>query len=168
MEVIRHDWEYVQQGVGNVVVKCKKCNHVLPEGVKINDPGVPTCVATLPEIMVAAGISTMKEGQALWALCANTLLTYGNPERVVQTGSFRHLGSLIASICGGDYMDYYCAESTDEEIKIVAKKLYSIGANIWIDPSYHIYFEPDVIIEARRELREERRDRKLREKRQRT
>lgn len=56
--------------------------------------------------------TTMEEGKALWAIIQNKhIFLNGNQ---VPTGSLRWNAHIIASVTGGDYMDYYCAEEMAE------------------------------------------------------
>ena len=46
-------------------------------------------------------------GRSLWTVFSNNWRVVDRWGMVVETGSWRYCGGLIASICGGDYMDYY-------------------------------------------------------------
>jgi hypothetical protein len=56
--------------------------------------------------------TSMEEGQALWNIIENSHIFKG--EKEIVTGSFRWNAHIIASVTGGDYLNYYCASEDDK------------------------------------------------------
>lgn len=88
------------------------------------------------QTFVRSVASTMEEGQALWYLIQNQYVY--KEAKQIPTGSFRWNARIIASVCGGDYMDYYCAceigyyggnagHFTKETREKIAQKLTELG-----------------------------------------
>jgi hypothetical protein len=65
---------------------------------------------TLKQFIEILGIKTKDEGMALWAKIANRDVYLDDV--YVETSSFRGNGAIIAEVCGGDYMTYYCSNGT--------------------------------------------------------
>ena len=65
---------------------------------------------TLLDFIKKLGITTRDEGNALWAAIANRDVYLDGI--YVKTSSFRGNGGIIAEICGGDYMNYYCGSGS--------------------------------------------------------
>lgn len=57
--------------------------------------------------------TTVEEGQALWNIIQNKHIYYEGKQ--IPTGSFRWNANVIASVVGGDYMDYYCASEASDD-----------------------------------------------------
>jgi len=70
-------------------------------------------------------IKTMEEGKALWNLMENKEVY--EKGKLIKTGSFRWNARLIADVCGGSYMDYYCSEADEKVLKQVKKKLKGVS-----------------------------------------
>ena len=51
----------------------------------------------------------MDFGAALWTVFSNNERVIDEDGCVVDTGAWRYAGGMIATLCGGDYMDYYCS-----------------------------------------------------------
>jgi len=105
---------------------------------------------SLPDVMRRAGITTMEEGQALWQLAVNNLLTFDYPPQVIRTGTWRRLGELIASACGGTYLDYYDRLAAPRAtLERVARKLYAVGVDVWVNPVRRPLFDWNILRAAR-------------------
>jgi hypothetical protein len=92
--------------------------------------------------MKELGISTPKEGEILWTLLANRDLYKG---KELFSGSFRYMAGCIANICGGDYINYYCAEAEKIEQLYMYKRLKTAGFGLIDSPFDYRYsptFEP--------------------------
>lgn len=55
-----------------------------------------------------------KFGAALWTVFSNNQRVIDSDGYVVDVGTFRYAGGMIATLCGGDYMDYYMSDYRED------------------------------------------------------
>lgn len=81
-------------------------------------------IISLIDFIKMLGLTTESEGRALWEIIANRrIFMNGIP---VESGSFRHNGAMIAKVCGGDYMNYYCSSGQPKDVDKIMNKFMDL------------------------------------------
>jgi hypothetical protein len=82
----------------------------------------------LVKFLIDCDLTSILDGRCVWINMVNrNIEVNGIP---LQNGSMRTLGQLISAVCGGSYMDYYCATEKMTDIERVWKIMEEHGAKI--------------------------------------
>ena len=66
-------------------------------------------------------------GSVLWTVFSNNERVIDSEGQVVDVGTWRYAGGLVAALCGGDYMDYYMSKADDELVLQIRAALVRRG-----------------------------------------
>mgnify|MGYP001596475831 CR=1 FL=1 len=66
-------------------------------------------------------------GSVLWTVFSNNERVIDSSGQVVDVGTWRYAGGLVAALCGGDYMDYYMSKADDELVLQIRAALVRRG-----------------------------------------
>jgi formylmethanofuran dehydrogenase subunit E len=81
----------------------------------------------MKQFMEMLDVTTETEGRTLWAIIANRYVFVDGVQ--VETSTFRGNGGLIAEVCGGTYMDYYCASREYQAEKKIMDKFIDLNVS---------------------------------------
>ncbi|MHA1112659.1 MAG: hypothetical protein ACTSRE_16310 [Promethearchaeota archaeon] len=82
----------------------------------------------LAKFLIDCELTSFSEGRCVWINMANRDIEVNNVP--LENGSMRLLGQLISAVCGGNYMDYYCAREDKGDVDRVWKIMEEHGAKI--------------------------------------
>ena len=81
---------------------------------------------SLTWFLIQCGFTTVHEGRCVWQIMANRELKVDGI--LLENGGFRYLGGLISRVCGGGYMDYYCACEDSKDVDEIWTIMEAHGA----------------------------------------